>query len=248
MRTRCSHCLLCYWEVFRCYYGERQQFVWTYRLLGMILRLLFLWAMFMLLTGLSCPSDCEGSFISGKMEVVLENPAARYTTGETIWVSADFSAIQGEGFSELEISENGGLFVAQLFQIQEDAMQLQAGLDDFTLVNDVGIPVQQTMEGDSAAVILQYSCPARRCAFRQGFTPNTAGLYLLRVNGSAIDVVTNAFNVCAQPTIVSTTLAGGGNLLQEPLNLPLVYERDAATFLPPIDTSSQDNVFLIRVE
>jgi hypothetical protein len=212
------------------------------------LRFLTLLSICFFLCRTSCGDDCESYSLNGSIEVTLENPAERYAVGETIWLTADFSATQNTTYRNFTISENGGLFVSQLFVVWPDSSILTPGLDSFSLITELGLPLRRETTPDPAAALLQYGCPGGRCSFRQGFRAEKPGTYLLRVNGSAIDVESEAFEYCNQPTINHTTLLGGANLANHELALPLNYPLDLGYPLSPIDTSYQQNIFLITVE
>jgi hypothetical protein len=209
---------------------------------------LILLGSFLLFSGLSCPEECEVFSGIGVLEVVLQNPAESYLRGDTLWLNADFPAIQGEGVNQISISENGGLVVTQLFRIGADSSSVLPGLDAFTPVEDEGFILANRPEDDPAATLLRYTCPGGNCRFRQGFVVDSAGVYLLQVTGSTIDQVAGAFDFCGAPTLAVTRLEGGNNLSGVNLNYPLSYRfNQDQLFFSGVDTFQQ-NLFLIRAQ
>lgn len=202
-----------------------------------------------LFSATQCEDDCFDFFGGGELAVSLENPAAAtYALGDTLWITADFSADLGAANGGSVISEEGGLFVSQLFRIGADSSSVDAALSAFTPLVTEGTLVPEADNEDPAAAILRYTCPGGRCGFRQGFRLDSVGQYLLRVNGSSYDVLGDQLSRCDAPFFNSTNLDVISNLAGIPLNYPLRYGDEASSFIFPIDTSFQRNLLFFTVQ
>ncbi len=204
--------------------------------------------MLVLFTNASCPSVCEDSFfINISLTATIENRAAEYAIGETVWLSADFPADQTDGFQDMTIDENGGLAVLHVFELSSDSTTLLPAGDAVTIIEDQGALIEQRNENDPAAVVLRFSCPNGRCGFRQGVHLNRSGTYLLVLNGSTFELAAGDSNLCAPPIFQSTDFSGGSNLSEADLNYPLNYPQARSFFIERIDMN-QENTFLLRAE
>jgi hypothetical protein len=204
-------------------------------------------ALFSLFSATDCGEDCFPFPDGGELEVSLENQAAAtYARGDTLWVTADFSAQLNDG--GVSISEGGGLFVSQMFRIGADSSSVVAALSAFTPVVSRGALVPAAENNDPAAAILRYTCPAGRCGFRQGFRLDSVGQFLLRVNGSGYDATEDRLSPCASSAFGSTVLDAPSNLSGVPFNFPLRYPRDQFSFVSDIDTFFQRNLLFFAVE
>ncbi|MBC6994746.1 hypothetical protein QWY85_06845 [Neolewinella lacunae] len=203
--------------------------------------------MALLFCNLTCPDECDFFPSGGQLTVQLENPADGYDLGETIWLSADFSTLQSVDGREYTITDNGGLVVTQLFRLAADSMTLLPARTAFRTQTTEGEIVDAEDGGDPAALYLRYTCSGGRCAFRQGVVPDSTGLYILQITGSAIDEVNSAFHICYPPALRNTTLEGGGNLAENGLAGPFNYPRAQGGFFWS-EPGAEQNSFLIRVE
>ncbi len=206
-------------------------------------------AVLCLFSNFTCPEECEFfDFGTLPLEVTLENPAGTYAPGATIWINATFPATQTINGTAFTIGAGGGLVVSQLFHFDSTVSELTAALADFTPMEDVGMVVPNGPEDDPSAAITRFTCTGGTCAFRTGFRADSTGTYLLRVEGSALDLEEEAFRFCNDPSFGTTTLAGGNNLTATAGTFPLFYAESRSFFFDGIDPGTQQNIFLIRVE
>lgn len=205
-------------------------------------------AMLVVFSNASCPDLCEDSFFANvSLTATIENRATEYSTGETVWISADFPANQSDGFQDLTINENGGLVVLHVFELSSDSTTLLPPGDAVTFIEDQGQLLERNAGDDPAAVVLRFSCPNGRCGFRQGVRLDRSGIYLLVVNGSTFELEAQDSNLCSPPVFSFTELSGGNNLSEAGLNSSLNYPEARSFFIERISTS-QDNIFLLRAE
>ncbi len=208
---------------------------------------ILLLGMALLFCNLTCPDECEFFPSGGELTVQLENPAEGYVLGETIWLSADFPTLQSVDGREYTISDNGGLVVTQLFRLAADSVTLLPARTAFSVQTTEGEFIDAVDGGDPAALYLRYTCSGGRCAFRHGVVPDSTGLYILQITGSAIDEVSSPFQLCYPPALTNTTLEGGGNLAENGLTGPFNYARTREAFFW-FDLGAEQNSFLIRVQ
>lgn len=198
----------------------------------------------------SCEDDCFDVFGGGRLVVNLENtPALSYRQGDTLWLSTDFSADLGSNGQNITLSETGGLFVTRMLRMASDSLRALPALTAFTPVATRGSFVSEDASRDPAATILRYRCPDGRCGFRQGFRLDSAGQYLLEVNGSAFDRVGESFGRCNLDGFFETSLDAPSNLTTGALPLPLFYTsaNDPIRELF-IDTTFRSNLLYFNVE
>lgn len=208
-------------------------------------------AFFFLFSNFTCEGECDFfEFDTIPLDVQLENPATTYRQGDVLWLNASFPASQPFQEGTFTIGEGGGLIVTQLFNFDGTSTELTAGLGNFTVQQDIGIPIENGTGDDPSASITRFVCPNGTCSYRTGFRLDSVGTYLLRVNGSAIDEVNEAFRYCNDPTFGTTTLVGGNNLAGETADSFLQYGNDQSTFgrFSSISPDQDQNLFLIRVE
>ncbi len=181
-------------------------------------QILFFVSVCLLFTNFSCPEECESLFFGGNagatLAIELSDATEIHAVNDVLELNAQFSAIiDAPGGQTYQISENGGLIIAEVYRINPDTFLLEPALDAFTVEIQAGellpTPVEDNLNG---VVRTQYRCPDQSCSFRQSFRVLTPGSYVIRVSGGPIDEIQASFNYCESPNLSVTTLAGGGNL------------------------------------
>lgn len=211
----------------------------------------------LLFTNVSCPEECEGLFFGGSsgapLTVELSDTNGIYTVNDVFELNAQFSAIiETPGGQTYQISENGGLIITEVYQINPDTFLLEPALGAFVVEVEAG-EILLTPEEDelNAVVRTQYRCFEQSCSFRQSFRALTPGAYVLRVSGGPIDEIQADFNYCEAPKLSITTLAGGGN--PGPASTSDVFETPYGDtfwpfYNPFIAVAGQQNTYFFTVE
>lgn len=228
-----------------------QRFTAYRRQANMYRNLLFLGGAFFLFSNFSCPDQCDEEFGSprGQITAQIENPQSEaYAVGESIWLSASFSAEQRLENDLFTISENGGFVSTEVFQVLEDSLFFNAALGEFAFAASEGIILPLSANGNPAAVTLQYACSGGNCSFRQRFEARSPGTYVLRVLGGAVDEVSAPFRYCVPPAMEVTSLGGGGNIPSGGEDRLIQTELVSSFFWEPISTQNQANVYYFTVE
>lgn len=180
---------------------------------------LFLLALYILFTSFQC-EDCDFFETLPGLNLVVnrEDDGATYAVGDTVWLSANFSAAVPN--TDLTIAEGGGLIVSRLFSFVPGNDTLFNARGDFSTQVTAGELQPTAVSTDESALVVRFFCSGGACAFRQGFIPEAPGNYLLEVRGGGVDVLSPTIDICNTPNFSTTLLNGPDNRAESELTLP----------------------------
>ena len=183
-------------------------------------------ATLLLFANFTCPTDCDEFFFNDRNEIIVSgevvNPQARYDAGDTITVKAEFPATHvGAGGGPVTISENGGLLLLGLYELDAQFSTLTPMPQNFIFLppeddTPVDFPAAFTSTGR-----LRYRCVDGTCTLNQRIRALVPGRYVLLLAGGPVDEISAEFNYCAAPSTRISALAGGGNLPEQGIEYPL---------------------------